>query len=140
MVTGPLKMLNDGLQGRQCKVTKRDFDWNFNFGEELNIVATSPWRIVTPAGIAHGSEDDGQQFGLAQPVNGESTANDLLSGRDVRRIELDELTGDLNIVFQGDTRLDFFNSSSGYEGWQASLSPNLGISIVALGGGKLAVW
>ena len=50
MATGPLKMLIDGLQGRHCKVTKRDFDWNFNFGEELNINATSPWRIVTPAG------------------------------------------------------------------------------------------
>ena len=72
-------------------------------------------------GISHGDEDDGQWFGLPEPVNGEARTNELLQGKRVVGVELDEQTADLRIVFDDGVRLDFFNNSSGYEGWQAAV-------------------
>jgi len=106
----------------------------------LGIAAFVPWRVVTADGIALGLEDDGQRFGLPRPLDGEARVNELLSGQRVSEIEVDAQTADLRVVFDGGARLDFFNNSSGYEGWQASV-PIHGrvLTIVALGGGELAV-
>jgi hypothetical protein len=94
--------------------------------------------VVTVDGIAHGVEDDGQWFGLAQPVDGEARANDLLHGQKVVGVELDGQTADLRLVFDGGARLDFFNNSSSYEGWQASVpAGGKGLTLIALGGGEL---
>lgn len=134
--------LRNALVGRQCEVRKQEFDWNFNFGEGLDVTASVPWRIVTPSGIAHGDKDDGQWFGLPQPVDGEARANTLLNGRTVIDVEADELTADLRINFGDGVRLELFNQSSGYEGWQADLAcaeaqPR---TIIAMGGGGFSTF
>ena len=85
--------------------------------------------------------DDGQKFGLPEPINGEARANVLLDGRHVAYIEHDQLTADLHIYFDGETRIDVFNHSSGYEGWQAGFSNGEASgSIIGLGGGDLAIF
>lgn len=129
--------LADALQGRPCRVTRREADWSFDFGERLNIAASVPWRVVTPEGIGHGAEDDGQLFGRSKPVDGEARTNELLQGRQVVSVELDGQTADLHVLFDGRVRLDFFNNSSGYEGWQATVGGHDGLTVIALGGGKL---
>lgn len=134
----PDATLASALHGRECRVERREADWNFNFGEHLNIAASVPWRVVTPDGIAHGAEDDGQWFGLPEPIDGEARTNALLRGQKVVGVELDGQTADLRIVFEGGARLDFFNNSSGYEGWQATVGGQAGHTFIALGGGKLA--
>jgi hypothetical protein len=70
-------------------------------------------------------------------VDGEQRANALLTLRRVAGVEADELTGDLRIDFGDDVRLDLFNNSSGYEGWQADLARDdaLSLTIIAMGGG-----
>jgi hypothetical protein len=130
-------ILAESLVGRLCKVTKRDFDWCFTFGKGLELTASVPWRIVTPDGIALAATDDGQQFGLPQPVNGEAKANDLLAERRVAGVRADELTGDLSIDLGDGFRLDLFNASLGYEGWEASLARGHAqpITIIAMGRG-----
>ena len=134
----PAATLAAALQGRECHVARREADWSFDFGKRLIIAASIPWRVVTPEGIAHGVDDDGQWFGLARPVDGEARTNELLRGQKVVGVELDEQTADLQLAFDGGARLDFFNNSSGYEGWQASV-PTGGkeLTVIALGGGKL---
>lgn len=134
----PSATLSSALRGRECCVSRREADWNFDFGGRLHIAASVPWRIVTGDGIAHGDEDDGQQFGLPQPVDGEARVNALLSGQKVCKVEVDGQTADLRVLFDGGARLDFFNNSSGYEGWQASV-PVGGrvLTVVAIGGGGL---
>jgi hypothetical protein len=134
----PAASLASALHGRECRVARREADWSFDFGERLNIAAPVPWRVVTTDGIAHGVRDDGQSFGLAQPVDGEARTNALLKGQKVVRVELDGQTADLRVLFDGGARLDLFNNSSGYEGWQATVGGHEGFTIVALGGGKLA--
>ena len=134
----PASTLAAALQGRECRVIKREADWSFDFGDRLNIAASVPWRVVTPDGISHGDEDDGQWFGLPEPVNGEARANELLRGQRVAAVELDAQTADLRVVFDGGARLDFFNNSSGYEGWQASVpAGGKELTVIALGGGRL---
>ena len=134
--------LNSFLVGRPCQVVKRESDWTFNFGEGLNIGASVPWRIVTAEGIGFGDIDDGQWFGLPQPVDGEATVNALLKGHIVTDVEVDELTADLHIHFGNGVRLDLFNPSSGYEAWAAKLSRAAApsISIIAMGGGGLTIF
>jgi hypothetical protein len=137
-VQSPASILATALQGRTCRVTRRDADWSFDFGERLNLVASVPWRVVTSDGIAHGDGDDGQWFGLSEPVDGEARTNELLQGQTVVGVELDRQTADLRIVFDGGSRLDFFNHSSGYEGWQATIGGHEKLTVIALGGGKVA--
>lgn len=130
--------LTAALQGRECRITRREADWSFDFGRRLSIAVSVPWRVVTADGIAHGDEDDGQWFGLAKPVDGEARTNELLSRQKVIGVELDGQTADLRVVFDGGARLDFFNNSSGYEGWQASVpAGGKELTIIALGGGGL---
>ena len=96
------------------------------------------WRVVTGEGIAHGVDDDGQWFGLTQRVDGEARANELLKGQQVVSVELDSQTADLRLLFDGGARIDFFNNSSGYEGWQASVpAGGKELTVIALGGGGL---
>jgi hypothetical protein len=133
--------LLQALVGRACNVERREADWNFYFGDRVNVSASVPWRVVAANGIAHGDEDDRQLFGLSQPIDGASKANELLAGRAVVAVELDGQTADLRIRFDGNTRLDLFNNSAGYEGWQASLpSQGTEITVIALGGGGLTAW
>lgn len=135
----PASTLASALQGRECRVERREADWSFNFGERLNIAASVPWRVVTDDGIVHGDEDDGQWFGLSQPVDGEARVNELLRGQKIIGVELDRDTADLRLSFDGGARLDFFNNSFGYEGWQASVSAGgKDLTVIALGGGRLA--
>ena len=51
---------------------------------------------------------------------------------------IDEATGDLRIAFEGGTRVDIFNNSVGYEGWQ--FTNESGLQLIALGGGEIAIW
>jgi len=132
--------ISSALQGQECRVTRREFDWQFDFGERLSISVPVPWRVVTPDGIAHASGDDGQRFGHSKPIDGEARTNQLLRGRKVIASEIDQHTADLRVGFDGGTRLDFFNNSSGYEGWEVWFAGADGLVVTALGGGKLSTW
>ena len=135
----PAASLSAALFGRECRASRREADWNFDFGERVNIAVSVPWRVVTADGIAHGHEDDGQRFGLSQPVDGEARVNALLDGQKVYTVEVDGQTADLRVVFDGGARLDLFNNSSGHEGWIASVQMKGEVlSVIALGGGDLA--
>lgn len=49
-------------------------------------------------------------------------------------------TGDLRIEFDGNTRIDVFNQSCGYEGWDAYYTAGSARwGVIAMGGGELAV-
>lgn len=100
-----------------------------------------PWRIVAGGRIAFASEDDGQQFGLPAPLDGEVIANGLIGSRRVTGFRVDRETLDLSLRFEGAVRLDAFSNSCGYEGWHIHLSPQDGdLSVIALGGGEVAIF
>lgn len=111
--------------------------WAFDFSKAgLNIEC--PWRIVVDEAVVLGASDHGHQFGLPAPVDAIAKTLKILGGKSVEGIEIDPVTADLCIKFSGQTRLDAFNCSSGYEGW--NYGDVTGMSVVATGGGKLAIW
>ena len=117
-------------------VQKREYDWVFEFGESTGLIAACPWRILT-SGIAFTDSDHGQQFGLPAPLDGEQEALRLLSDKHVQSVSTRSVTGDLAIVFEGDTTLELLNLSSGYEGWQLVGGT---VHIIAQGGGELVTY
>ena len=110
--------------------------WSFNFEGRLRLNVQCPWRIVSDRGIALGSEDDGQQFGLPAPVNGGAVALQLLAATALKHVLITEKTGDVVFEFDSGIRLEVFNNSSGYEGWNCGTSS--GLEVIGMGGGTTA--
>jgi len=136
-----LPLLEQALLGRQSKIARREHDWVITVIGGGSIALPIPWRIVADGRIAFANEDDGQQLGLPAPVDGEAKANDLIASRSITSLSIDTQTADLVIYFGDAVRLDTFSNSSGYEGWHINLPPeNGGMSVVALGGGDVAIF
>jgi hypothetical protein len=53
--------------------------WRFDFGGRTTLDVRCPWRILEKGRIVLGNADDGQQFGLASPVDAKQEALRLLS-------------------------------------------------------------
>ncbi len=110
--------------------------WALEFGSgSLNIEC--PWRIVHDGSVLLGSVDDGQKFGLPVPVDGALELFRILNGKIVEAVEINRIA-DLRVVFDGNTLLEAFNHSSGYEGW--NYIDRSGLQVIALGGGDVAIW
>lgn len=127
--------------GRRCSVQRRECDWAVGLHGGGSFTLSAPWRVVHNGRIALADTDDGQRFGLDAPIDGEIWANRLLDGRSITSIVVDLETADLTIYFDGNVRIDVFNNSSGYEGWQAHfLTDGDSISIIAMGGGEVVLY
>jgi hypothetical protein len=87
--------------------------------------------------IQLGSCDHGQKFGLPEAVDAGRKALELLREQVIESVAITPVSSDLRICFQGGAVLEFFNHSSGYEGWNVS---NQEGQVIALGGGELAIW
>lgn len=129
--------------GCTCSTTRLENGWSFAFlGDGANgcgLFVTAPWRIICGNQIAHAVDDDGQWFGLSQPVDGEARANGLLQDRRVTSFTVDPITADLRIAFDAGTRLDVFTNSAGYESWNVSFgTANADVTLICGGGGNLS--
>ncbi len=127
------------LIGRCGSIERREGDRALNLAGGGVISLPVPWRIVANGRIAFADEDDRQQFGLPAPVDGEALVNGILDKKVIVGVAVDPETADLSIRFEDAVRLDAFNYSAGYEGWQVSLPPeNGGFWLIALGGGDVS--
>jgi hypothetical protein len=77
----------------------------------------SQWRLLSQNAILLTSEDDGQQYGLPEPVDAVARIRELLESRVVSKVEVDQASADFNIYFDNETVLQIVNLSSGYEAW-----------------------
>ena len=120
-------------------IRRRDQDWTFGLPEGVGFGVSAPWRIVSGGRIAFASKDDGQMFGLKSPLDGEAEARKHLGDKAMTAVTLDRETADLKLHFDAETRIDVFNKSIGYEGWQASyIIHDKRWSLIAMGGGEVA--
>lgn len=132
--------LRVALLGRRCSVRRREHDWSFEFGAGRSLATSSPWRLVGPERVLVTDADEGQQFGLPQPVNAAQSANEVLADVAVEAVGVAPVTADLTITFAGGVRLEVWAGSSGYEFWQAVFPGPAGErSLVAMGGGTLVM-
>ena len=95
------------------------------------------WRLLCDGALTRTSEDDGQRFGLSQPVDAIAELSKAIIGRTVDSIEVDAGTADLTLSF-GRTVLQAISTSAGYEAWQVN-GPE-GTVAVGQGGGNVVVW
>jgi len=138
-----LDALATAMSGCTCTVTRLENGWSFRFhgpdSRGAGFFVSAPWRIVAESRIAHAVDDDGQWFGLPQPVDGEAKANELFGDKRVQTLNVDRATADLRVEFEGGVRLDVFNNSAGYEGWNGNFALNGNdITLVGGGGGDLS--
>jgi hypothetical protein len=112
----------------------REHDWVLVFGVGVAIVVSCFWRIVVDGRIALADEDDGQMFGLPEPVNASERAQRLLAEA-ITNVAVRQDTGDLTLWFGTTVALELLNNSMGYEAWHFC-SP--GFEAVAMGGGQIA--
>lgn len=129
------------LHGLEVHSIRNPFDghyWEFRFGENTFFNVEAPWRIIVDGRVQIARCDHRQQFGLPEQVDVEREGTALLRGRRIVRVVLAHDTADVSVFFEGDRRLDVFNESSGYEGWQ--LKGHDGRLVVAMGGGRIAEW
>jgi hypothetical protein len=87
--------------------------------------------------LALTSEDDGQRFGVQQPVDAIAELSSALVGRTVDSIGVIPGTADLTLGF-GSNVLQAISNSAGYEAWQIE-GPE-GTVAVGQGGGNVVVW
>ena len=118
-------------------VEKRDYSWVFRFGEPLLIMTESAWRLVTSEKVVVAADDDGQKFGLPQPVDASECVLSRLATLAIKSASVDDLTGDLLLYFSDSIYLQFLQLSAGYESWRAFTS--LGETICTGGGGLVFV-
>jgi hypothetical protein len=122
---------------RLTEVKLREHDWAFRFGDNANLSTSYPWRVFVDGRIVHADSDHGQKFGLPAPVDGEEATRRFLGHKVVERVTIRHDSGDLSIVFSGETTLEILNMSSGYEGWNLNAA---GLVIIGLGGGGSAMF
>jgi hypothetical protein len=96
---------------------KRDWTWFFLFSNSGRILTESPWRLWKDR-IEVTSEDEGQWFGLTEPVNAGQRVILATSNRKVVAYAVAERTSDLTLEFEGSIAIQFLNLSCGYEAWR----------------------
>jgi len=136
-----IQMFEASLLGRTCSIQRLEFGWYAIFGDRNAIVLGSPWRIISEGRIALTDKEDGQQFGLRSPLDGQAVANELLAGKSVTAVSVNEETADIVLDFGPGLRLEVFNFSASFEGWNAEFwSGDRWTWIIALGGGELSIF
>jgi len=100
--------------------------------DSVTVVVESLWRVRVDGRIRLTATDDGQRFGLQDPVDASAAAFGLLEDRRIVSVRVDEVCADILIEFDGATALDIITDSTGYESW-AITGP--GRSFVGASGG-----
>jgi len=106
----------EGLAVSKVEKLPADY-WVFHFGNRVALNTQSQWRLLSRDAILLTSEDDGQQYGLPEPVDAVARIRELLEGRVVSKVEVDKASADFTISFDNETALQIVNLSSGYEAW-----------------------
>ena len=133
--------LLSNLVGLPCSGIEKPSDslWQFHFGEqEAHLDLEQPWRLIVNGAVRFASSDDGQKFGLPEPLNGAKLCRELLLHKRVANFELRPDVSDLTLIFEDGARLEIFVFSAGYEGWSFQIKG--GRTMTALGGGDVAIW
>ncbi|MDO8544890.1 MAG: hypothetical protein Q7S40_30970 [Opitutaceae bacterium] len=104
---------------RLVEAAKKDFTWLFAFTDGVTVTTDSSWRLLTTEGVVVTSQDDGQLFGLREPVDAGARVLAVISDSTVRESRMGERSGDLIIDFHAGATLEFLTLSSGFESWSA---------------------
>ena len=108
------------LHGRTLSKIERlppDY-WVFEFGTGVVLSTPSQWRVFSKDSILLTSEDDGQKYGLPNPVDAQASIRELLEDHVATRVDVNQATADFTIHFDNGMIFQIVNLSSGYEVWE----------------------
>jgi len=125
------------LVGKQLiEASKKDFTWFFVFSDGGSIATESFWRLLASRGIEATTTDDGQLFGLKEPLDASERVLAATQEKKILEIQIAQRTSDLSLVFEKGVRIDFLNLSCGYESWRAKHGSE---EVICMGGGQLSI-
>lgn len=128
----PLSLL---VGSQLTEVVRREYDWAFLFAGGVSVVAeSSHWRLVDGDRVIITDEDQGQLFGLKEPVDAATIVRTDLSCATVSQVEFSAVS-DLLLSFSNGRTLQVIVGSAGYENWHAYGPDNS--HTFASGGGEL---
>ena len=118
-------------------LTRREYDWIVAFDRDASLVVACLWRLVEADRICITSQDDGQKFGLPEPLESAAEVNSRLTGAAVEAIDLRSGLLDMELRFSTGHSLQILPDSSGYEAWNVCCRNR---QFIAVGGGELTVF
>jgi hypothetical protein len=120
------------------RVQAHPFTWQFHFQGDCFVNIECPWRVFEKGTYKFSGADHDQKFGLREPFDVVKETTRLIAGKKVTELSIAKEAADLVLHFEDEVRIELLQNSGGYEAWNVS-GPD-GILVVAMGGGKLAVW
>ena len=129
------KSLFIGKIVKEIRLDKEAQEWVFNFSDDVFVRISTPWRIINNEQILQTSGDEGQIYGLPQPVNVSKNVMNILKDKKITGFANDTITADLTFEFEGNLKIQTFGDSAGYEPWKMYFKN--GLEYVAQGSGKI---
>ena len=123
--TAVLARLETLPMGTRISIDHIDTVWRADIGPDLFVIIESLWRLRDAERLVCTSADDGQDFGLASPLDAAAVANELLGHAEVAGVSLDRVTSDLRFVLADGTVFEILTDSTGYESWTAHIADDL---------------
>lgn len=124
------------VQHRIESAHRRGHEWVFTFDPNASLVVSCLWHLIEDDRVRLTSEDDGQQFGLPEPIDANQELNRCICRARVEAVSLRENTLDLELRFSTGHLLQVIPDSSGYESWIAQGND---ARYIAVGGGELVI-
>jgi len=109
-------ILNSFINEKITDISHTSPHWLFKFIKGKLLIGC-PWRILEGGKKFLASGDEGQIYGLTEPIDLKKQVMLLLSGKKITKFEIEEKTGDISIEFEQDIILQTYGFDS-YESWE----------------------
>ena len=110
--------------------------WHFIFDNKIWITSSGFWRLLKSNKIVSISLDNGHQFGLPEPLDLVQELNNILTGKKLLKIVVENDTSDINLFISDDIKIEIFISSTGYETYEFGIENK---RYIGLGSGEIAI-
>lgn len=116
----------------------RDTDsWWFVFADNIVFNAHTMWRLLKKNGIQWVSLDNGQKFGLPEPIDLVDKVTTELKEKRLTEVKVKKDTADILLTLSDDLEIEIFISSSGYESYNFSIDKK---NYIGMGAGDIAIF
>jgi len=110
--------------------------WLFSFADKIYATSSGFWRLLENNKIIFVSFDNGQQFGLPEPIDLVEELNKMLTGKCLIKIEVVKGTFDLILTLTDEFKFEIYIASSGYETYDFAINDK---RYIGLGSGDIAI-
>jgi len=111
--------------------------WNFEFADRISFNVSAMWRLLIEKYIRFVSLDNGHQFGLPRPLDLVSELTEIIRGKALLEIKVQQFTADLLLKLSDNIQIEIFISSSGYETYTFAIEDK---NYIGMGAGDLSIY